>query len=133
MRAPMRTAFVWALALTLVSANARAASGPDFHATCDDVLGLSDGIKQAGDRAWTVAQQKLTYCAAAKDSKSAASKNSLLFKVWAGVAGVCTTACVASFFSFGGANMACTGASIGGGVTDAVVTKEFTSGLTSIG
>jgi hypothetical protein len=106
----------------------------DLHQTCDDVLNLEAKIEQAGQNADTNATQKLAYCKAAQESQSAATSNGALWKVWAGVAGVCTTACLASFAGVGAAmGPVCTYSGIGAGVTDAIVTKNFMGGLMSVG
>jgi hypothetical protein len=106
---------------------------PDFDKTCDDVLNLQAAIQKAGQSADGRAVQKLSYCQAAEQSKKAASSNGMIWKVWAGVAGVCTTQCVLSMTGFGaGSQWICTGADIAGGVTDAAVTKNFAGAVPSL-
>lgn len=80
--------------------------------------------------------QRMSYCEAAKQSKKASDTNKTLTMVYSGVAAVCGTACVASFMGWGIVDYMkpiCTASSLAGGVTDAVMTKNFVTGLTSIG
>ena len=76
--------------------------------------------------------QKLQYCQAAQSAQDGADADSALWKVWAAVGVVCTYACVASFVGGPTSQYLCMGASLAGGVTDAVVSKNFTSAMMSI-
>lgn len=76
--------------------------------------------------------QKKAYCDAAKISYKAADDTKTMMKVWAGVAAVCTAACVAKPVS--GQHrpwlgVLCQGSNIAGGVASAAVTKNYAMGL----
>jgi hypothetical protein len=79
--------------------------------------------------------QKLQYCQAAKSAEESVDANSALWKVWGGVAVVCASACAASMMGAaitGYDTYICMGATVAGGATDALVTKQFASALTGI-
>lgn len=117
--------FAWMLALQIALSPLPARAG-EFEAVCGDV-DLS-GTGQAGQA------QKIQYCQAAKSAQEAAQADSAIWKVWAGVATICTYACVASMTPAAPTSeFLCLGATVTGGVTDAVVTKQFAGALMSIG
>ncbi|MBI3534536.1 MAG: hypothetical protein HY072_03480 [Deltaproteobacteria bacterium] len=77
-----------------------------------------------------LATQYYEYKKAADDAEQAGENNDILWKVWAAVSGICLTMCMtslagASIFGSGDA-WVCSGASLGAGITDAAMTKEFT-------
>ena len=107
-------------------------SANDFDSVCADILAKStDGKNHSAELGGQFAI-KLQYCQAAKTAKDAGSQNGLLWKVWAGVAGICTYACISSFMA-SPHMMLCTGANIGASVTDGVMTKNYMSSLMSLG
>jgi hypothetical protein len=82
-------------------------------------------------------QQAAQFLKAAKIADKAADTNDLLWKVWAGVGVVCIATCAASLGSselFGPAATpyVCPGVTVAASVTDAVMTKEFTSAIMGI-
>lgn len=81
-----------------------------------------------------IATQWQQYCQAAEDAKKGASTDNTLFVVYAGVAAVCTGACVMQFTGYGAAqaSVACSGTGIAGAATDAILTKNYTSALASV-
>lgn len=81
-----------------------------------------------------LATQWKEYCQAAFTAKEAHQANKSLVMVYAGVAAVCTTACVTSFFApIPLTGTLCMGATAAGAVYDVVKTKQYTSAITSIG
>ena len=122
----MRKLSIWVSVLLLIEATAGStvALASEFDQICKPVL--SNGSSQvagSGD------QQKLQYCQAAAGAQSGATSNSVLWKLWAGVAAVCTTACLSPLVG----PVICTGSMLGATVTDAAVTRSFTNALVGIG
>ena len=102
--------------------------GADVEAVCGDVLNGSTGNSSAST-------QKLQYCQSAKSAQESVDANSTLWKVWGGVAVVCSSACAASMMGAaitGYDQYVCMGATVVGSGTDALVTKNFASALTGI-
>jgi hypothetical protein len=69
------------------------------------------------------------YCGSAQSSQEGSNSNSALWKVWGGVSAVCISACVSA--NPAGAET-CNISSQGGAATEGVVTKNYSSSLTSI-
>jgi hypothetical protein len=89
----------------------------------DDPCKQKDGISK------NVSQQIGEYCAAADAAEEAAKNQKLLGGVHAGIAGICLIPCVNNMYmGMGEVTMGqvCSGASIAGGVTDVLLTKQFT-------
>jgi hypothetical protein len=78
--------------------------------------------------------QKTQYCNAADGAEEGKDTNDILTKVWAGVAGVCTAACAASFTGVAttAGDTVCTGTNLGAAGTDAVMTKNYTSAVMNV-
>lgn len=93
-----------------------------------DIGAVCDGPAQANmDQ-----QQRQQYCDAAKSSKSSANANGIMWKVWAGVATVCTAACAATLMGQPWNQWVCTGTSLAGTGVDAVVTKNLQTAMMGI-
>jgi hypothetical protein len=111
------------------------AHASDVDAVCGKVLSQSPQAPAAGGApaaAGGSASSKLEYCKAAKSAEETADANSILWKVWAGVAAVCTYACVASFVGGPTNEYVCVGAQVAGGVVDAVISKEMSGAMMAI-
>jgi hypothetical protein len=82
----------------------------------------------------TAGTLKTQYCQAAQAASKAADTDGALWKVYAAVSAVCTTACVSSFAGgeLAGTGIACQGTSLAASATDAVMTKNYTSALMGI-
>lgn len=78
------------------------------------------------------ASERASYCDAAKIAKRANGDESKLWKVWTGVAVVCTASCVASFFGPVTGSV-CTVSNVAGTVADAALTKQFSSAIMALG
>lgn len=81
--------------------------------------------------------QKEKYLKAAKSADKAADTSELLMKVWGGVGVVCLAICIASMcggsiISAGADNYICMGASLGAGITDAMMTKKVEGAIAGI-
>jgi hypothetical protein len=97
-----------------------------YDSVCGNVNTASSGNTGA-------ATQALQYCQAAKSSQSAANADGILWKVWAGVAGVCAAACVSSLAGHPWNQWVCAGTDIAGAATDGIITKQFATALMSVG
>lgn len=102
---------------------------------CGNVSSASPVPSPSGNSA-DPTTQKLQYCQAAQSAQDAANADDILWKVWAGVGVICATECG---ISLGGINpytsytqFICTGVSVGAGVTDAVMTKNFANALLGV-
>ncbi len=107
--------------------SARAADTPEnVENLCGSTLANAKNAQEKDN-------QKLTQCQAAKASEAAYRTNDVLWKVWAGIATYCFAACGAalglSIPVF--VNDACSAASLAGGITDGVMTQEYTSMITN--
>ncbi|MEK6579455.1 MAG: hypothetical protein AABZ55_09545 [Bdellovibrionota bacterium] len=88
-----------------------------------------------------IASQRDSYCEAAKKAKDALQANTIIWKLWAAAAVVCTGAC-AYVYSTGGVATAtnytnpvmyaCAGSTAGATLTDAIMTREYASALTGL-
>jgi hypothetical protein len=92
---------------------------PDL-ARADEYSDTCDGDAPKGTEA-----QKDEYCQSAKLAKEGAATNDTLWKVWAGVAGLCVAACAATYAGQAYADYVCMAGNLAGGVTDAVKTQEY--------
>jgi len=72
---------------------------------------------------------KAENCKAAQDAQKGADTNSALYKVWGGVAAVCTTTCAQSLGGAAPNATLCTGSSLAGAGTEAAYTKNFMSAV----
>jgi hypothetical protein len=70
------------------------------------------------------------YCNSAQSSSQGSDVDSSLYKVWGGVAAVCTTACANPTPALAGT---CKWSNTGGTGTDAIATKNYSSALMGIG
>ena len=102
---------IYALAL---STPARVYAG-DYNSVCGDL---------SGEKA-----QRQSYCDAAKSAEEGSRNDSILMGVWAAVTAACTVAC---FNITQTTAYVCTGVSLAGGATDAIVTKNFAGFLSSL-
>jgi len=75
--------------------------------------------------------QKASYCAAAKQSLDAASKDSALTMIYAAVSGTCVTACINEAWIPAGA-IVCQGGAVGASVAEVVMTKNLSGALGAI-
>ena len=131
------------LALLLHSTWIQTASADELENTCGAVIARAQASPSSASQPQATAtanpagseayQQKLQYCQAAKSAQESADANSAMWKVWASVSAVCTYACIASFAGGPTSEFLCMGASVAGGVTDAVLTRNFVGALMSIG
>jgi hypothetical protein len=96
---------------------------------CDDLISSEQNKAATNDATPKI---NLDYCKAAKSAKESANTNDLLWKVWLGVASVCTYACASSFIVLPSDQLLCMSATVGGGITEGVLTKELTTALTTI-
>ena len=113
-----------ALLLVEITAGISVTLASEFDQVCKPILSNgSSQVSGSGD------QQKLQYCQAAASAQSGVTSNSVLWKLWAGVAAVCTTACLSPLVG----PVICTASTVGAAVTDAAVTKNFTNALVGIG
>ncbi len=113
-------------------------ANPHAGTTEDDVDSVCKGTLSsaplAGDKSGDPSgTQRLQHCQAAKSAQEGADADNALYKVWAGVAAVCTGACVSSFAGGPAGESACTGSAVAGAGTDGVVTKNYASSLQQIG
>ncbi|MGK5082120.1 hypothetical protein WDW37_02360 [Bdellovibrionota bacterium FG-1] len=131
-----------ALSLSLLAlppphtARADSAIDGELDAVCGKTLSQADQIQSganAANPALGSQQQKLQYCQAAKTAQEGSHANSAMWKVWSAVGVVCTYGCVASFAGGPTSEYICMGATVAGGVTDALVTKNFTSAIMAVG
>ena len=76
--------------------------------------------------------QRLQYCDTAKKAQDAADTQSVLWKVWAGVAAVCATTCATSLSGVYANQWICAGTNAAGIVTDGVMTKQYQAALTQL-
>lgn len=109
--------------------NATPTLGPeDYGRVCGNILATAPAAGAPPD-------QKRQYCAAAKSAYEAAKGQDNLWKAWAAVAGVCVTACAASYMAAIGTagSWVCNGSAVGAAVYDYTVTKDLMSSLTVIG
>lgn len=107
--------------------SARAADAPEnVENLCGATLANAKNAQEKDN-------QKLTQCQAAKASEAAYRANDALWKVWAGIATFCFAACGAALgFSIPVfVNDACSAASFAGGITDGIMTQEYTSMITN--
>ncbi|MBC7690900.1 MAG: hypothetical protein H7222_03970 [Methylotenera sp.] len=132
----------WVL-IGLVSLSTMASTGHVAWATdVDSVCGKELKPAKDGD---AQASQFKEYCAAAKSADEAASANAAIWKLWAGVATLCTYSCVMSYTnpaSFFATNLsavgigkylsACSGANLGVSAADALITKNYMGALMGI-
>lgn len=109
------------------------AHADDLDTICGPTLNNPQPSPTPGAANADIVQQKLQYCQAAKSASDGADADSALWKVWAAVGVVCTYACVASFVGGPTSQYLCMGVSLAGGVTDAIVTKNFTSAMMAVG
>jgi hypothetical protein len=93
----------------------------DFNTICQNSLDQGD----------IPSNQKYQYCKAAKDAKKGYDTENILWKVWIAVAGVCAAACAASFAGISN-QYVCLATNTAAGIADAVVTRNFITGMTSL-
>jgi len=93
----------------------------DAAASCRDASQNGDSGQQA------------QYCKAAEIAKAGARDAKILWKIWAATAAVCSYACYQTIAGNPLNSLVCAGANTAAGVTDAVMTKNFSSALMAIG
>ncbi|HAR43481.1 MAG TPA: hypothetical protein DCS07_12755, partial [Bdellovibrionales bacterium] len=101
-------------------------------ATANSVRGAEDPCAGANDSDIDQ-QQRREYCAAAKDAKEGAKKDKILGGVWAAVTATCTAICVTPLAGQTYGAAVCDAANMGASITDAMVTKQYASALSSVG
>lgn len=109
--------------------SAPSGSSNSLSAICGSTLqqAASPTAAEQGSSTFT---QLVTYCQAAQQAQKAANDDAMLWKVWAGVAGICTTACITSFtMAHEALGKVCMMTNIGASVTSAIVTQNFASSL----
>ena len=100
----------------------------DFEAACGPILTQAPPT-HATDL--DIYNQKLPICQGAKSAHEAMKDQGLLWKVWTGVSVVCAAACGASFFGMG-SQYICIGTNLAAGVTEGVVTEDFSAAMSGI-
>jgi len=103
-------------------------SGDDFDAVCGPILTQAPPTHATE---LDIYNQKLPICQGAKSAHEAMKDQGLLWKVWTGVSVVCAAACGASFFGMG-SEYICIGTNLAAGVTEGVVTENFSSAMSGI-
>jgi len=103
-------------------------SADDFEKVCGPVLSKPAPTHEVD---LALYNQKLPICQGAAASHEAMKDQDLLWKIWAGVAAVCGLACGASFFGAGNQYI-CIGTNLAAGVTEGVVTEDFSAAMTGI-
>lgn len=120
------------LSLNLCQADSSPSPSPVADISLDQFDSICQAsLENASTATTTAASQKLQYCQSAQSAKDAYSADTLLWKVWAAVAGACFTACAASFAGIGNQYL-CLGINAAAGVGDAVITKNYANVMMSI-
>lgn len=122
--------FVLGMLISLVGSAAEEQLGPNdtFDSICGSVMEKAKSISDSDPMA-----TKLSYCKAAKSSKSSITPQKAMFGVWTAVASICMASCIASFIPPGFSNAyACSALTLGASIGDAVQTKNFMMLATSI-
>jgi hypothetical protein len=101
----------------------------EYDSVCGQIVKQSDSKKEPE------AGSTLYYCLAAKGELEGAKNENIVWKIYAGVSGVCATACAVSATGYGlmaGQEYVCTGAAVAGAASEAIITKEYTQALTAL-
>ncbi len=124
-------------AILMVSASASLSLALSSIAQADSTLDTLCSTQAMASNYSGNSTQAQQYCAAGQAAEKAASADGDVWIIYAAAATVCTTACAMSMFQPPSPHlpmieMACTGASVGAGVDDALQTGSYMSALTSI-
>lgn len=119
-------------ALLLLSSpafSAEAKEKPEWDKVCAPVLKQAEQMSE--DEIGSIGN-RLSLCQAAESAKKTASTNGAIWKVWAGVATVCTAACAASVMADVSQPLVCMGTSAAGALTEGMMEKKMADALLMI-